>query len=87
MLQRIADAHQKTIAQVVLRWNVQRGVTVIPKSTRQERIEENVAIWDFSLTDNEMAQINTLDLGYTGEAVKHFYPEFVRGCPGVRIHD
>lgn len=87
MLQRIADAHQKTIAQVVLRWNVQRGVTVIPKSTRQERIEENFAIWDFSLTDNEMAQINTLDLGYIGEAVKHFNPEFVRGFPSVRIHD
>ncbi len=77
----------KTIAQVVLRWNVQRGVTVIPKSTRQERIEENFAIWDFSLTDNEMAQINALDLGYVGEAVKHFNPEFVRGCLGVKIHD
>ncbi|ECT1506547.1 aldo/keto reductase [Salmonella enterica subsp. enterica serovar Derby] len=87
MLQRIADGHQKTIAQVVLRWNVQRGVTVIPKSTRQERIEENFAIWDFSLTDNEMAQINALDLGYVGEAVKHFNPEFVRGCLGVKIHD
>lgn len=47
----------KTIAQVILRWNVQRGVTVIPKSTRQERIEENFAIWDFSLTTSEMAQI------------------------------
>lgn len=50
LLRGIADAHQKTIAQVVLRWNVQRGVTVIPKSTRQERIEENFAIWDFVLT-------------------------------------
>ena len=46
-LQEIADAHHKTIAQVILRWNVQRGVTVIPKSTRQERIEENFAVWDF----------------------------------------
>lgn len=82
LLQGIADAHQKTIAQVVLRWNVQRGVTVIPKSTRQERIEENFAIWDFVLTDNEMAQISALDLGYVGEAVKHFNPEFVRGCRG-----
>ena len=87
LLQGIADAHQKTIAQVVLRWNVQRGVTVIPKSTRQERIEENFAIWDFVLTDNEMAQISALDLGYVGEAVKHFIPEFVRGCLGVKIHD
>ena len=87
MLQGIADAHQKTIAQVILRWNVQRGVTVIPKSTRQERIEENFAIWDFSLTTSEMAQIGALDLGYVGEAVKHFNPEFVRGCLGVKIHD
>lgn len=46
-----------------------------------------IAIWDFSLTDNEMAQINALDLGYVGEAVKHFNPEFVRGCLGVKIHD
>ncbi|STT49050.1 oxidoreductase, aldo/keto reductase family [Klebsiella pneumoniae] len=74
LLRGIADAHQKTIAQVVLRWNVQRGVTVIPKSTRQERIEENFAIWDFVLTDNEMAQISALDLGYVGEAVKTLQP-------------
>ena len=87
MLQGIADTHKKTVAQVVLRWNVQRGVTVIPKSTRQERIAENFAIWDFSLTDSEMAQISALDLGYVGEAVKHFNPEFVRGCLGVKIHD
>ncbi len=87
MLQGIADAHQKTIAQIVLRWNVQRGVTVIPKSTQQKRIAENFAIWDFSLTDAEMAKISALDAGYVGEAVKHFNPEFVRGCLGVKIHD
>ena len=86
LLRGIADAHQKTIAQVVLRWNVQRGVTVIPKSTRQERIEENFAIWDFSLTEKEMAQISSLDLGYVGESVKHFNPEFVRGCLAVKTH-
>lgn len=84
MLHGIAAIHQKTIAQVMLRWNVQRGVTVIPKSTRKERIAENFAIWDFSLTDSEMAQISALDLGYVGEAVKHFNPEFVRGCLGVK---
>lgn len=87
MLQHIADSHQKSVSQVILRWNVQRGVTVIPKSTHQQRIEENFAIWDFSLTDSEMAQISSLDLGYVGEAVKHFNPEFVRGCLGVKIHD
>nr|WP_154143944.1 aldo/keto reductase [Raoultella sp. RIT712] len=87
MLQHIADAHQKSISQVILRWNIQRGVTVIPKSTHQQRIEENIAIWDFALTDGEMEQISALDLGYVGESVKHFNPEFVRGCLGVKIHD
>ena len=42
---------------------------------------------DFSLTDKEMAQISSLDLGYVGESVKHFNPEFVRGCLAVKIHD
>ena len=87
MLTGIADSHKKTVAQVILRWNLQRGVTVIPKSTNSKRIEENISLWDFSLTDSEMAQINSLDLGYVGEAVKHFNPEFVRGCHGVKIHD
>ncbi|EGO5252084.1 aldo/keto reductase, partial [Escherichia coli] len=87
LLQSIADAHQKSISQVILRWNIQRGVVVIPKSTHQQRIEENFAIWDFSLTEKEMAQISSLDLGYVGESVKHFNPEFVRGCLAVKIHD
>lgn len=83
----IAAGHGKTPAQVVLRWNVQRGVTVIPKSTHEERIKQNFDIWDFALTDDEMAKITSLDLGYVGEAVKHFNPAFVRGCLGVKIHD
>lgn len=87
ILKGIASAHNKSVAQVVLRWNVQRGVTVIPKSTKQNRIEENIDIWDFSLTDDEMAHISSLDLGYVGDAVKHFNPDFVRGCLGVKIHD
>lgn len=87
MVQEIAAAHGKTPAQVVLRWNVQRGVTVIPKSTHEERIKQNFDIWDFTLTDAEMEKISSLDLGYVGEAVKHFNPAFVRGCLGVKIHD
>ncbi len=87
MLQGIASTHGKSVAQVILRWNVQRGVAVIPKSTRLKRIEENFAIWDFALSDEEMEKINTLDLGYVGEAVKHFNPQFVRGCLGVKIHE
>ncbi|KOO03494.1 aldo/keto reductase [Vibrio nereis] len=86
-LKSIADTHDKTIAQVILRWNLQRGVTVIPKSVKQARIEENFDVWDFTLSDQEMERINRLDLGYVGEAVKHFNPDFVRGCLGVKIHD
>lgn len=87
MLKAIAEAHGKTIGQVVLRWNVQRGVTVIPKSTHKERIEENFNIWDFTLTDEEMQQISSLDMGYQGTAIKHFDPEFVRMCNTRKIHD
>lgn len=86
-LMKIAAAQGKSISQVMLRWNVQRGVVVIPKSTHRERIEQNLDIWDFSLTDEEMGQISGLDMGYAGTAVKHFDPEFVRMCVTRKIHD
>lgn len=86
MLQSIAAAHGKNVAQVILRWNVQRGVTVIPKSTHKERIEQNFDIWDFTLTAEEMQQIASLDMGYQGTAVKHFDPEFVKMCTRRNIH-
>lgn len=78
----IAEAHGKTVGQVLLRWNVQRGVVVIPKSTHAERIAENFDIWDFELTDDEMATIAGHDRGYTGSRAKHFDPDFVRMCLG-----
>lgn len=87
MLQKIAAAHGKTVGQVILRWNVQRGVVVIPKSTHKERIEENIDIWDFTLTEEEMKRIASLDMGYGGTAVKHFDPEFVRMCNQRKIHN
>lgn len=87
MLMGIAAVHRKTVGQVVLRWNVQRGVVVIPKSVRKERIEENFDIWDFALTEAEMEQISALDMGYQGTAIKHFDPDFVRMCTGRTIHD
>lgn len=87
MLQKIAAAHGKTVGQVILRWNVQRGVVVIPKSTHKERIEENIDIWDFTLTEEEMKRIASLDMGYEGTAVKHFDTEFVRMCNQRKIHD
>lgn len=87
MLQEIAAAYGKTVGQVILRWNVQRGVVVIPKSVHKERIEENFNIWDFTLSDEDMAKISSLDMGYQGTAVKHFDPDFVRMCTGRKIHD
>lgn len=63
VLQAIGRRYGKTPAQVVLRWHVQRGVIVIPKSVHRERIEENLDIWDFSLTDEEMALLSPMDAG------------------------
>lgn len=87
MVKEIAAAHGKTVGQVVLRWNVQRGVVVIPKSVHKARIEENFQIWDFTLTEEEMQKISSLDLGYQGTAVKHFDPEFVKMCNTRKIHE
>lgn len=61
LLTDIARTHGKTIGQVILRWNIQRGVVVIPKSVRPERIVENSEIFDFSLSEDEMSLIAGLD--------------------------
>jgi diketogulonate reductase-like aldo/keto reductase len=56
----IASAHGRTPAQVIIRWHIQHGVVVIPKSVKRERIAANAAVGDFSLTDEEMAKIDAL---------------------------
>lgn len=60
----IARKHAKTPAQVLLRWALQLGVAVIPKSARVERIDENAALYDFALDAGDMAQLDRLDEGY-----------------------
>ncbi|MEM7479011.1 MAG: aldo/keto reductase [Planctomycetota bacterium] len=60
-IQSIAAKHRKTSAQVVLRWGVQRGTSVIPKTSRVERLEENISIFDFELTVDEMDTISAMD--------------------------
>lgn len=57
----IAKKHNKSIAQIILRWHIQRGVVVIPKSTHIERMEENFNVFDFELTDDEMNTVSALD--------------------------
>ena len=87
VLKKIALKHNKSIGQVMLRWNVQRGVVVIPISTHIERIQENIDIWDFALSEEEMNQISSLDRGYVGTAVKHFDTDFVKMVVSRKIHD
>jgi 2,5-diketo-D-gluconate reductase A len=70
-LAEIAERHDRTPAQVLLRWAVQRGIPVIPKSTRRERIEENARIFDFTLSDPDMQALDSLDeTGETGRALE-----------------
>lgn len=73
----ISEKYGKTPAQVALRWNAQRGVSIIPKSVHVERMEQNIDIWDFSLTEEEMNTIEEKDLGHS-EIVNHDDPAFVK---------
>ncbi|WP_033341535.1 aldo/keto reductase [Catenuloplanes japonicus] len=61
----IAAAHDKSVAQVVLRWLIQRNVVVIPKSVHPERMAENLDVFDFALTDDDLTAITALDTGAT----------------------
>jgi diketogulonate reductase-like aldo/keto reductase len=62
----IAQAHGKTPAQVMLRWHLQQGRSVIPKSTKPQRIAENLDVFDFDLTTEELAAIDALGTGQRG---------------------
>lgn len=81
----IGAKYGKFAAQVALRWNAQRGVSIIPKSVHVERMVQNIDIWDFSLTDEEMAAVAAKDLGHS-EIVDHDSPEFVKMLNGMNIH-
>src|SRR5699024_9209440 len=59
----LADKYQKTIAQIVIRWHVQHGFIVIPKSTKAERQQENITVFDFEIGKADMDQIDALDEG------------------------
>ena len=86
VLTEIGEKYGKSAAQVVLRWNIQRGVVVIPKSVHRNRMEQNIDIWDFSLTEEEMQKITVLDMGHS-EIVNHYDSAFVKLLHGMKIHD
>lgn len=85
VLTAIAEAHGKSVAQVVVRWLVQRGVVAIPKSVRRERIAENFDVWDFELSAEDMELIASLDTACS-LFFSHQDPEWVRGL-GTRVLD
>ena len=86
ILTELGQKYGKTAAQVALRWNAQRGVVIIPKSTHKERMEENFNIWDFALSDEDMAAIAKLDLGRS-EIIDHSAAETAQFLNSWKIHD
>ena len=85
ILAEIAAKYGKSVAQVALRWNVQRGVVVIPKSVHKERIQENFNIWDFELSDKDMETISDMDIGHS-EIINHFTADTAKWLNGLKIH-
>lgn len=61
VIMKIAEAHGKTPAQVILRWHIQEGFSVIPGASDPDYIKENIRIFDFALTDEEMRQMRSLN--------------------------
>ena len=77
ILTEIGSKYGKTAAQVALRWNIQRGVVVIPKSVHKDRIQQNFDVFDFSLTKEDMEKIRSMDIGHS-EIVNHFDPQWIK---------
>jgi 2,5-diketo-D-gluconate reductase A len=80
-LMRIASSYGKSVAQIILRWQYQRGVVTIPKTSRKERMAENISIFDFSLTDEDIAAITALERNETAFYL-HNTPEVVERSHG-----
>jgi 2,5-diketo-D-gluconate reductase A len=84
VLSEIGAAHGKSVAQTILRWLIQRDVVVIPKSVRPERMRENIDVFDFELTADDMARIAEMDTGAT-LFFNHDDPTWVSRLNSIRV--
>lgn len=85
VLTKIGKKYGKTAAQVALRWNIQRGVVVIPKSVHKQRMEQNINIWDFTLSEDDIKEISKLNIDHS-EIVNHYDTNFVKMIHNLKIH-
>lgn len=86
VLTSIAKKYNKTVAQVILRWNIERDVVVIPKSVKVERMKENFNVFDFALDANDMESISKLDLGHSN-IISHYNAETAKFLNEYKISD
>ena len=86
VLKKIGSKYGKSVAQTALRFNIQRGVVVIPKTVHKERMIENLSVWDFTLSEEDMEQIKALDTGHT-EIIDHLKIDMVKFLNQHKIHD
>ena len=84
VLSEIGARYGKTAAQIALKWNTQRGVSILPKSIHIEHMEQNIDICDFTLSEEDIRKIAELDLGHS-EIVDHGDPAFVKMINGFEV--
>ena len=86
ILTEIGAKYGKSAAQVALRWNIQRGVVVIPKSVHKNRMEQNFDVFDFELSAEDMDKIKTMDIGHS-EIIDHTDPALIKSLHAYKVHE